>query len=209
MFVLYQGLYYALLLPLLNQDRILSPNPLDLSFVLYLNIYMTWLIIGSVWAQEQLEHKNNGYAFLRNLPIQDRDIVLSKYILVLLSVLVYLLVHMVWFNLSFEETGFLLAARNNLVLMGNFSLVLAGLIYLGFYRFGYHKFGKIAIVIWLLLIVSPIPIRIILKNRFNIGSDEIVNAIMGGNPLLITAVGFALFMASAFLATRLKARYAF
>lgn len=209
MFVFYQGLYYALLLPLLNQDRLLSPDPLDLSFVLYLNIYMTWLIIGSVWAQEQLEHKNNGYGFLRTLPIQDHEIVLSKFILVLLSVLIYLVAHMVWFNLNFEEEGILLAARNNLVLMGNFTLVIAGLIYLGFYRFGYHRFGKIAIFVWFLLIASPIPIRILLKNRFNIGSDEIVNALMAGNPLLFTSVGLMLFVGSAFLATKLKSRYAF
>jgi len=197
------------LLPLANQDRILGPDPLDLSFVLYLNMYMTWLIIGSVWAQEQLEHKNNGYSFLRTLPIQNHEIVLSKFILVLLSVLIYLTAHMVWFQHNFEEADFLLAARNNMVIMGNFSLVIVGLIYLGFYRFGYHKFGKIAIIIWLLLIISPIPIRIFLRNRFNIGTDQIVSAIMGGSPLLISAVGLTLFAAFALLAVKLKNRYAF
>lgn len=209
MFLLYQGMYYVLLLPLLNYDRLTGPDPLDPSFVLYLNNFMLWLIIGSVWAQEQLEFKNNGDAFLRILPIQAREIVLSKFALVLMSVVVFVSVTLIWLHQNFDEAGFLLAARNNLLLIGNVSLIIAGLFYLGFYRFGYHKFGKIAIFIWVLLIASPIPVRIFLKNRFQIGSDDIVRALMGLDPLLVSALGLTCFIGSALVAVKLKNRHVF
>jgi hypothetical protein len=207
MFLLYQGMYYILLLPLLNHDRLTGPDPLDPSFVLYLNNFMIWLIIGSVWAQEQLEFKYNGDAFLRTLPIQAREIVLSKFALVLLSVIAFVSVTLIWLHQTFQETGFLHAARNNLLLIGNISLIITGLIYLGFYRFGYLRFGKIAIFIWFMTIVTPIPLRIFLKKRFQIGSDDIVAALMDLDPVLMSVLGLAFFLGAALLAIRFKTRY--
>lgn len=202
MFIFYQGLYYLFLLPLLNSDRLTGPDPFDLSFVLYLNAFMFMIIIASIWAQEQLESKNNGDKFLQILPIKRNEVILAKYALAFLSILVYVIVHAIWLSATFDNPEYLTISYSNLMINTSVCLVLAGLVYLGFFRFGYERFGKVAIVTWVLMVIGPLPVRIILKNKFGIGTDEIVQGIMSINPLVMACAGLIGFGATLLLALR-------
>ncbi len=204
MFLLYQGLYFGLFFPLINRDRLLGENPLDLSFLLFLNTYMIWLILGSVWGQEQMESKNNGYAFLSTLPIRSWQIVGSKYALVFMATLTFVGVHLIWYAVSFDDPVFLAAGRTSLIRVASMCLLLAGLYYLGFFRFGYQRFSKIAVAIWLLMIVIPLPLRIILKERFGIRSSDIFLSLNRFNPTLMLSLCLLLFLGTLGLAIRFK-----
>ena len=204
MFLLYQGLYYAFLFPALKYDRIVGPDPLDLSFVLYLSSYMVWLILGSIWAHEQWEDKNRGYHFLRNLPVRRWDLVGAKFSAPLLSIALYLAVHLLWFRNILESPESLGAASANLWVTTSVCLVMAGLYILGFYRFGYRRFGKIALPLWLFLIIAPLLFRIILKEHFNIGGREIIQAVQQVNPTLVMCAGLAVYLGAFWLALQWK-----
>lgn len=202
MFFFYQIIYYAMLYPAMNYDRITGPDPFDLSVVLYLNLYMLFIIIGSIWGHEQLEHKSRGYKFLRTLPIRHRDIVIAKFSLAFLSILLYVSMHLIWFRIILDRPELRRIARANLWLTTAVCLVLAGFYFLGFFRWGYHRFSKIAVPLWLFLIIGPLPVQIILKERFNIGSREMVHALQHVNPYPVMAVGLILFAAAMRLAVR-------
>jgi hypothetical protein len=204
MFLIYQGLYFGMFFPLINRDRLTGENPLDLSFVLYLNMYMIWLILGSVWGQEQMENKSNGYAFLSTLPIRGRQIVGAKYILVFSAIFVFVSVHLVWYAVSFEDPEFIAAGLRSLSHISGLCLFLSGLYYLGFFRFGYRRFSKYALAIWLFLVVSPLPAQIILKERYDILSGDIIGTINRLNPVITLSVCLVLFLGSLALAIRFK-----
>jgi hypothetical protein len=204
MFLLYQGLYFGLFFPLINSDRMFGENPLDLSFLFFLNTYMLWLILGSVWSQEQLEHKTNGYAFLSTLPLKGSQIVSAKYAVVFLATLIYVAVHLIWYSLAFDDPAFLAAGRTSLIHVASVSLFLAGLYYLGFFRFGYRRFSKFAVGLWFVLVVSPLLIQIVLKRRFNTNSGEIIMALSRVDPAITLGVCLVLFLGTCMLAIRFK-----
>jgi hypothetical protein len=193
MFLLFLGTYLGLLFPMLNQDRLLGPDPLDLSFVLYLNSYTYWIILGAIWAHEQLENKYKGTAFLKILPIKKSEIVTAKFSLVLLSVVVYVAAHLIWFSYNFDQPDYIAAARSNLIFNGNLCLIISALLCLGFCRFGYQKFGKYAIIIWLIFIISPLPVKIFLFPRLGITTADTVRFVTSVNPVLVTGIGLLLF----------------
>ena len=204
MFLVYQGLYFGLFFPLINQDRLFGENPLDLSFVVFLNSYMIWLVLGSVWGQEQQESKSNGYAFLSTLPIRAHQIVGAKYALAALATLSFVGLHLVWYAVSFDEPTFLAPARISLIHVAGLCLVLSGVYYLGFFRFGYKRYSKIAIPLWLLLIVVPLPLQILLKERFDIHTSDILLWLTRIDPMITLAISLPLFLGSLGLAIRFK-----
>lgn len=204
MFLLYQGLYFGLFFPLINQDRLFGENPLDLSFFVYLNSYIIWLILGSVWSQEQLENKSRGYAFLSTLPIRGRQIVGAKYALMFLATMSFVVVHLIWYALSFDDPEFLAAGRISLVHAASLCLLLSGLYYLGFFRFGYKRFSKYAIALWFLLIISPLALQIVLKEYFGILSSDILLWLIRFDPKISLGVCLPLFLGTLALAIRFK-----
>jgi hypothetical protein len=204
MFLVLQILYFGLFFPLINQDRLFDENPLDLSFVVFLNSYMIWLVLGSVLGHEQQESKTNGYAFLNILPIRAHQIVASKYALAFLATACFVGVHLIWFMLSFDEPAFAAAARTSLINMAGLCLLLSGVYYLGFFRYGYRRFSKLALALWLLLIVVPLPTLILLKERFHIHTGDILLQLTRINPFITLAVCLPSFLGTLGLAVRFK-----
>ncbi len=204
MFLVYQGIFYAFLIPLVYTEGLIDLDPQDPSMVFMLQTYIFLVILGSVWSAEQLEHKTNGYAFLQILPVRAYQIVGAKFLLTFLAVAVYVVVHMIWISLAFDDPRFIEAARDNFILAAGVCLALAGPYYLGFYRFGYQRFSKIAIAIWLLTVIAPLPIIIMLKERFHLGIREIMEILQRVDLVAVGVGGAVLFLASMWGAVRLK-----
>ena len=195
MFLFYLVLFFGFLLPLINSETLTGAETLEFGFVSFFATYVFWLVIGSIWSHEQTENKYSGYKFLRILPISNIDIVGSKFLLVILSLAIYLIFNLLWLSSLFRGMEVLTAAHKYLFLMAALGLGICGVLYVGVFRFGFSKFGKYLMIIWLLLIIGQIPLRILLRRQFGVSDDDIARWADGINLLpviLICVTVFAL-----------------
>jgi hypothetical protein len=192
-FILYILLAVGLVFPLFNYDRLTGPDPLTLNFVFTLAPYLFFVVLGAVSIHEQLEQKSNGYAFLRTLPVKASDIVVSKFLLVLLSALVYIVFHCVAFAKISADPSYWKTSCSFLIINGNICLILTALLYVGIFRYGYNKVGKFVVLLWLFIVLSPIPINIFLLRRLGISRREIIEKVISLNWVIVTLVCVALY----------------
>jgi len=121
----------------------LERRPLD-PFIIGLQLFWMWILIsGAISTTEQREAKSDAYKFLQTLPLKDIEIVSAKYIIILGIVALIFIYNQVLF--SFFESGPLLIslARVLIILHSIICLLLAGFIYIGVYKFGFHKMVKV------------------------------------------------------------------
>jgi hypothetical protein len=192
-FILYILLAVGLVFPLFNHDRLTGPDPLTLNFVFTLAPYLFFVVLGAIYIHEQLEQKSNGYAFLRTLPVKASDIVVSKFLLVLLSALVYIGFHCVAFVKISTDPSYWKPSCSFLIINGNICLILTASLYIGIFRYGYNKVGKYVIFLWLFIVFSPIPINIFLLRRLGINRQEIIERVISLNWVTVTLVCVALY----------------
>ena len=195
MYVFYMGLYAVLLFPLLNHDRITGPDTEDPAYIFYQGVFIIWVALGALWAHESMEHKSTGYQFLRTLPLGARTIVRAKFILIFASVWGFSIFQsgMIWLltgngRLASDTWGYLCG-------LGSLCLVLGALAYVGIYRFGFSRFGKILLVLWMLVFLSPILMKEFILPAFNLGVEDILRFVIGLNWMVVGLVGIALFWA--------------
>jgi len=192
-FILYIFLAVGLVFPLFNHDRLTGPDPLTLNFVFTLAPYLFFVVLGAVYIHEQLEQKTNGYSFLRTLPVRASDVVISKFLLVFLTTLVYVGFHCVAFAKISSAPSYFNPSCSFLIITANMCLVLTALLYVGIFRYGYAKVGKFVVLFWLLIVLSPIPITIFLLKRLGISRQEIIQKVISLNWMIITLLGLGLY----------------
>jgi len=192
-FILYILLAVGLVFPLFNYDRLTGPDPLTLNFVFTLAPYLFFVVLGAVSIHEQLEQKSNGYEFLRTLPVKASDIVVSKFLLVFLSTLVYIGFHCVAFAKISTDPSYWKPSCSFLIINGNICLLLTALLYVGIFRYGYNRVGKYVIFLWLFIVLSPIPINIFLLRRLGISRREIIEKVNDVNWIIVTIVCLVLY----------------
>jgi hypothetical protein len=136
----------------------------DPNFVMVIYFWMWILTIGFISSGEQQEAKNKGYEFLQILPVTDAEIVASKFLLTLI-----LVVFIVCFDLALLSffKGTTLQLKTILFFVpvnGMASLLLAGLLFIGVFKFGFslmHKvfwavtFGAVAVMILTVELLLP------------------------------------------------------
>jgi len=128
---------------------------LNTNIVVFLGQMLIYGVLTSLIISEKMEEKNNGYAFMKNLPIKDRNIVGSKFIVVL-TVVTFLCVYCFSLISLIEGKAYLLPfGRIFLSLCGNLSLIFAAGMYILVYRWGYGNFTKIAWIVVVVLMVGP------------------------------------------------------
>jgi hypothetical protein len=192
-FILYVLIAVGLVFPLFNHDRLTGPDPLTLNFVFTLAPYLFFVVLGAIYIHEQLEQKTNGYAFLRTLPIKASDIVVSKFLLVFLTNLIYVGFHCVAFAKISSDPGYFNPSCAFLIINANICLVLTALLYLGIFRYGYALVGKLVILFWFLIVISPVAINIFLLKRLGISRQAIIERVVSLNWVVVTFVGLALY----------------
>jgi hypothetical protein len=193
-FILYLFLSVGLVFPLFNHDRLTGPDPFTLNFVFTLAPYLFFVVLGAVYIHEQLEQKSNGYAFLRTLPVKASDIVVSKFLLVFLTTLIYVGFHCVAFAKISSDPSYYNPSCAFLIINANICLLLTGLLYVGIFRYGYAKVGKLVILFWLLIVLSPIPITIFLLKPLGISRQGIIEKVISLNWMIVTLIGVALYV---------------
>lgn len=203
-FIFYLLLYFLLVFPLMNHDRMTGPNPFNMFFVIFQTNYIFWVVVGSLWSHEQIEYKSNGYTFLNSLPIKNSELIASKFSVVFLAAVLFVGYHYFVFTTMSPPPGFMSQAMTYQIFIANISLILAGLLYLGIFRFGFLKFGKIALILWLSLLIIPIPIKQILLPRLGISPDDVIKAVTGFNWILVTLISLAVYYLLMKAAIRVK-----
>jgi hypothetical protein len=172
-YILYPGLLLVFGLPLFNHDRLTGPDPLGLSFASYL-APMIWLVLGAMYSHEQMESKTNGYAFLKILPIEPGLIVKAKFAMVFIGVAMYVGGCCAAFALISTSPDYLIPSCGYIIVHGNICLLAAALLYIGIFRYGYSKFGKFVLIIWVCLFILPLLIRIFILKPMGIRDSEIM-----------------------------------
>lgn len=203
-FVLYPILLIGIAFPLFNHDRLTGPDPLSLSFVFTLTPYLFYVAIGAVWTHEQMEFKSKGYFFLKLLPIKDKEVVFSKFLLVYLSVLIYVIFHVIAFAVLFKDPSIFGPGCSFMVLNGVLCLILAALIYMVIFKFGFDKVGKYFALIWILILAAPLILVIFLLPKIGLTRTEIIMFGARFNWILIGVAGTIVYFGLMQLAIKLK-----
>jgi hypothetical protein len=151
MFVLLSGSIMALQTAYL----LLIRKTLNTNILIFLGQILMYCVLMSVVTSEKAEEKNDGYAFMSLLPIKDRNIVLSKF-LVLLAAVVFLCIYASVLTSFMEaESHMFSISRIFFLLCGSLGLILAGGMYILVYRWGYTTFMKISVIGVIFFMVGP------------------------------------------------------
>lgn len=207
-YILYPVFLLVFGLPLFNHDRLTGPDPLGLDFATYL-APMIWLVLGAMYSHEQMESKANGYAFLRILPIEPAQIVNAKFALLFIGVGVYVGGCCAAFAFISTRPEYLIPSCGYLIIHADVCLVSGALLYLGIFRYGFSRFGKYVLIVWVCLFVLPLLIRLFILKPRGISDIEIMQFLRGPYWIIGTIICLIAFYILMKLAVkRLSERYA-
>jgi ABC-type transport system involved in multi-copper enzyme maturation permease subunit len=126
------------------------------AMVLFQGLWLILSVEGALAMNEKIEEKSEGYKFLRCLPIKDREVILSKFVLVLLTTALLVAYNYIIY-LFFPGPAYLYAIGRVFVLLcALFAIVLAAVSYTIIFRFGHAVFVKFVWVVMIITMVSPI-----------------------------------------------------
>lgn len=167
---------------------------LDWSSLYVIIIMLIMLVYGTVMHVEKHEDKNSAYAFLRTLPISDREVVTAKFILLLFLDIIG--VAYLWAAIRLSELTYspISILPRYLITAGIVCLVFSGIIYLGIYRFGYMKMKAWIMVLYLAMLILPQAIVLIgLEVRGIDPLDSLMAKISGLNIPLVVCLGLLIY----------------
>jgi hypothetical protein len=201
-FVFYLLIFACIFFPLLNQSRAGSTDSFDFIYVFYQGSWIFWIVLGPIWGNEQIESKNKGYIFLSTLPIKKRDIVISKYILVFLSVVFFVGFYNIAILFYPTPPEHLTLIQIFIGILGGMCLMISGVVYLGIFRFGFSRLSKFIFALWILLFLSPVFFREFLMPKFNISPQLVVQFIGGVNWILFSVFSTVIFISTMWLSIK-------
>lgn len=187
--------YTALLIGLKTLWWIFIKETLSPYMVVFQGQWMILIVLGAITVNEKSEEKNNGYAFMKTLPLMDWQIVASKFALVFLTVLFLTgYENFLYFFISGPAEFFALG-RILILVSAILGLILAALMYILIYRYG-HIRSAILILVVIVMIVPILVTEFVLK-KTDIDFNAVLQAIIGVNTLLwvaLTALGLGIFL---------------
>lgn len=166
----YFAYYAAIIFPLMASYFCFVRKELSGPMVMFQGLWLILIVEGALAVNEKTEEKTRAYNFLRLLPIRDRDIVLSKFLVVLLTAI---------FLVAFNDILYLFVpgamhlytiGRILVPLSAVYALVLAGISYVIIYRFGHSVFVKFLWAAMIISMVAPVLIfeNVILKKKMDL-----------------------------------------
>jgi hypothetical protein len=158
---LYYVTYAAIIFPLMALYFYFVRKELSGPMVMFQGLWLILIVEGALAVNEKAEEKSKAYDFLRILPITDRDIVLSKFLVVLLtSIFLVALNHMLYLFVP-GSVHLYTIGRILVPLSAAYALVLAGTSYIIIFRFGHAAFVKF---LWTAMIISMVAPVLVFEN---------------------------------------------
>lgn len=203
MYAFYLAMYAFLMFPLLNYDRISGPDTEDPIYAFYQGIFLIWVVLGALWAHENMEHKTDAYRFLRTLPLDGAKIVGAKFTLAFVTTILFIVFQSGMIRILTGNASLAASTGKYLSVLGSLCLILAGLAYMGIYRFGFVVFGKLLLGTWILLFLSPLLLRQFILPALKLTVDDVLGFAIGLNWIVVSVVGAILFWSMLPLVSRI------
>jgi len=164
--------YAAVIFPLMALYMYFIRKELSGPQVMFQGLWLILVVEGALAVNEKAEDKTHGYDFLSILPIKDREIVLSKFLIVFLAT-VFLVAFNYILYLFIPAPEHLYSIGRVLVLIsGIYALILAATSYVIIFRFGHATFTKFVWAVMIVTMVAPVLIfeSIVLKMDLDIST---------------------------------------
>lgn len=176
---LFFGAYLAVLLPLMTLWWLTSSSGFSLGKIMFQGLWMIAISLGCITVSEQIEFKNDGYSFMKTLPVLDKELIRAKFLLIFITVAVLTGYSLLLYMLKSTPGPRLLFSRIFLLFCGSAALVASGLMLYIIFRFGYPLFMKIS---WLLIIglfVIPILLIELVFLKTDIDWNGLIRSVIG------------------------------
>ncbi|MFC2164676.1 ABC-2 transporter permease [Acidobacteriota bacterium] len=158
---------------------LIRSGPFDPVIILFQGQMMIYGIGAGLLNSEQLEEKCQGYKFLRILPINDRDIVASKFAVLFISTVLLVGFNCTVYFFIGGDSNLFTIGRHFLLFCGNLSLIIGAFLLIFNFRFGAAKFIKIGWIIMVSVMILPLLFIEIVLPKININFQGILQAMAG------------------------------
>ena len=164
---LYFVYYAAIIMPLMTLYFYLVRKEFSGAMVMFQGLWLILTVEGALTVNEKTEEKSNAYDFLRILPIKDHEIVLSKFLIVLLTSIFLVALNYILYLFIPGSAHMYAIGRVTVLLSAIYALLLAGISYVVIFRFGHAVFAKFVWGVMIISMVGPILIfeNVILKMK--------------------------------------------
>jgi hypothetical protein len=164
---LYFAYYTAIIMPLMTLYFFLVRKEFSGAMVMFQGLWLILVVEGALTVNEKTEEKSHGYDFLRTLPVKDREIVLSKFLIVLLTTIFLVIFNYSLYLFTPGSAHMYAIGRVVVFLSGIYALLLAAVSYIIIFRFGHSAFAKFVWAAMIFSMIGPILIfeSVILKMR--------------------------------------------
>ncbi|MDW7656216.1 MAG: ABC-2 transporter permease [Bacillota bacterium] len=128
---------------------------IDTNYAFMIGLFIHMVVFGTFMGSEKKEEKSNGYALLKQLPVNISEIIFGKYLAVfsaaILALLYTTIINRLFYS-SYEISGFV---QSYLFLTCSISLFVVGLLYMPATRKTYSSFVLPVIPLYMLILMLP------------------------------------------------------
>lgn len=184
-----------ILLLLLNTVDLDARNNMIIFIMFTYSIIMHLSIIGTIQSSELYESKNNGKKFLETLPISKFEIVSYRFysvvaLFILSLILIYISLSFMWFD---YPTRIRFLKLN--IIIGLIDVMIAGLLYIGYFSKGNEFMNKILIPLYVILMsLGQIFSLIFIYIKNVITETQFFRILDNINLLFFTLISFIVFL---------------
>ena len=165
------------LMALVTFYMLIRRGSFDPVIILFQGQMMIYGIGASLLNSEQLEEKCQGYKFLRILPLSDREIITSKFVVLMGTTVILVCFNCMSYFLLSESSELFTTGRVFILFCGNLSLIIGAFMYIFIFRFGAAKFIKIGWIIMVSVMIVPILVIEIVLPEINIDFQTILQTL--------------------------------
>ncbi len=203
----YFAYYAAIIFPLMASYFCFVRKELSGPMVMFQGLWLILIVEGALAVNEKAEEKSRAYNFLRLLPIKDREIVLSKFLVVLLTAIFLVVLNYILYLFVPGPVHLYTIGKILVPLSAVYALVLAGTSYVIIFRFGHAAFIKFVWTVMIISMVAPVMIfeNLIQKRKLDLAIiTERLSQLSWLFWFVIPLGGLALFYLLFWMASRAK-----
>ena len=195
-------LYVLITIPsqvILSLVWLLTFNELNVLVVLVQIFFVFFIILLITSHSEQVEENNNGYEFLKNLPVTTSEIVGAKFTLILSNVIILGLMNILLFSFFPSNPQDITPSISAMVLTCCGALIFSALLNIGIFYLGFEIFMRITSFLIVVVVFGFLFLMDKKLDTFNVTKD-LVNFLYKADLIFYILLAFLLYIGLMFLA---------